>query len=37
MSIIANETIAYFYDDEGGTLVRALFAGVDKDGNPLFK
>ena len=24
----ANETIAYFYDDESGTVVRALFAGL---------
>ena len=30
----ANETIAYFYDDESGVIVRALFAGLGSKGTP---
>ena len=34
MNNLQNETIAYFYDDECGTLVRALFAGLDTEDKP---
>ena len=34
MKILANETIAYFYDNENGAIVRALFAGLDRNVTP---
>jgi len=34
MKKLANETIAYFYDDEFGVIVRALFAGLGRKDTP---